>query len=152
MKSLEIVNEFIKNIEDTLKEIKSGPFYDIKLLDLNKFKTIKQDLEVLEILEQIKTGPNFMGGNGRYKNSTQSSSLFLEDIAVIEKALDKLDKYEKAFEILKKSLFLANDTSLEGKKTFYYLYIDSTIPYENYRNISKEEYELLEEVLNDEKN
>lgn len=100
-----------------------------------------------QALEQIKTAPSFMGGNDRYKNSTQSSSLFLEDIAVIEKALDKLDKYEKAFDILKKSLFLGNDISLDGKKTFYYLYIDSTIPYENYRNISKEEYELLEEVL-----
>ena len=52
LKSLEIVNEFIKNIEDTIKEIKSGPFYDIRVLDLNKFKTIKQSLEVLEILNK----------------------------------------------------------------------------------------------------
>lgn len=51
MTSLEIVNEFIKSIEDTMKQIKSGPWYDLRLLDLNKFKKIKQDLEAKQKLE-----------------------------------------------------------------------------------------------------
>lgn len=64
LKSLEIVNEFIENIEDTMKEIKSGPFHDIRLLDLNKFKTIKQDLELLE--ELIKLVMEFDGLSSVY--------------------------------------------------------------------------------------
>lgn len=54
--------------------------------------------ELEEALKNLKTAPSFMGGNSRYKGTTQSSELYLLDISIIEQALQRLDKYE---EILK---------------------------------------------------
>lgn len=51
----------------------------------------------LELLEEIKKAPAFMGGNPRYSNNLQSSIPFMEDIAVIERRL-------KALAIIKKKL------------------------------------------------
>lgn len=40
-------------------------------------------------LDNVKTAPGFMGGNVRYKTVLESSIPFLEDIAVLQKLVDK---------------------------------------------------------------
>ena len=65
-----------------------------------------------------------------------------------EELEEKLAKYKRAFEILKELLSLDKDTSLDGKVVFYTLYFTGEIPYENYERLGKDDYELLEELLN----
>ena len=65
----------------------------------------------------------------------------------ILKELDELDKYKRAFEILKGLLSLEKDTILNTKAVFYTLYFTGDRPYES---LTKEEYELLEELMKDE--
>ena len=93
-----------------------------------------------DILEDIKTAPSFMGGNGKYKYSSQSSRLFLEDISFIEKEL-------KILEILKtKDVCLV---CLKNSGT----YIDYiTLVWSNYGknikiDINEKEFDLLKEWL-----
>lgn len=42
-----------------------------------------------EALNNVKTAPAFIGGNDKYKFNIQSSVPFLEDIAVLQKLVDK---------------------------------------------------------------
>ena len=42
-----------------------------------------------EALDRIKTAPSFMGGTKEYRYSAQSSTPFLEDIAVLQELVDK---------------------------------------------------------------
>lgn len=62
----------------------------------------------------------------------------------------ELMKYKMAFEILKGLLSLDKDTSLDGKVDFHTLYFTGELPYECYKRLTKEEYELLEELLRNE--
>ena len=64
-----------------------------------------------------------------------------------EELKNKLTKYKRAFEILKEVLSLDKDTSLDGKVVFHTLYFSGEIPYECYKRLGKEEYELLEELM-----
>ena len=59
----------------------------------------------------------------------------------------ELAKYKRAFEILKELLSLCKDVSLNGEVDFYTLYFTGELPYECYKRLTKEEYELLEELL-----
>lgn len=42
-----------------------------------------------EALENVKYAPSFMGGNPKYAMSMQSSTAFLEDIAILKELVDK---------------------------------------------------------------
>lgn len=69
---------------------------------------------------------------------------------ILEKELEYLTKYKRAFEILKGLLSLNKDTSLNGEVDFFYtLYFTGELPYECYKRLTKEEYELLEELMRD---
>ena len=70
-----------------------------------------------EALQEIKQAPTFMGGNPRYMYSTQSSELFLEDIKIIERDLDKLGELEDTFEIMGKMKTTPVIWKLENGKT-----------------------------------
>lgn len=84
----------------------------------------------------------------RYANS-QLNQEYHNIIKTIEKELDKLTKYKRAFEILKEILSLNKDKSIDGKVDFYTLYFTGQFPYEIYKRLEKEEYELLEELMSD---
>lgn len=64
-----------------------------------------------------------------------------------EELKNKLTKYKRAFEILKEILSMHKDTSLNGEVDFYTLYFTGELPYECYKRLTKEEYELLEELM-----
>ena len=61
----------------------------------------------------------------------------------------ELAKYKRAFEILKELLSLCKDVSLNGEVDFYTLYFTGELPYECYKRLTKEKYELLEELMKD---
>ena len=66
----------------------------------------------------------------------------------ILKELDELTKYKRAFEILKDKLYI---TFREIKNT-YHINFETKEDLEDFRfGVSKEEYELLEELMKDEK-
>ena len=106
-----------------------------------------------EALENVKIAPSFMGGNPRYWAYSESSIPFLEDINTIKKDLDRLEKLEKAIEIILKykirpSTFvftIKNYREMYGKdltleKAYILLDFCGT----------QEEYKLLKEVLENE--
>ena len=62
----------------------------------------------------------------------------------------KLTKYKKAFEILKEILSMNKDKSIDGKVNYYTLYFNGQFPYETYKYLEKDEYELLEELMKSE--
>jgi hypothetical protein len=64
--------------------------------------------------------------------------------------LELLEKYKRAFEILEELLSLCKDVSLNGEVDFYTLYFTGELPYECYKHLTKDEYELLEELMKDE--
>lgn len=70
-------------------------------------------------------------------------------VSVLESTKDELTKYKRAFEILKKLLSMNIDTSIDGKVDFYTLYFTGELPYECYKYLTEEEYELLEELMKD---
>ena len=84
----------------------------------------------------------------RLKEETQPNAYTLnhndEDFAIIEQDLDRLEKLEKAIELLKKyvgfKLVIDPIDSVRGIEAKY-----------EYSDISKKEYELLKEVLEDDK-
>ena len=77
-------------------------------------------------------------------NEKQNVLELIYQFPKLEKALDELTKYKRAFEILKKKLnfVLVYDEEYCGDDIWY---LDTKSGTE----ISKEEYELLEELLND---
>lgn len=58
----------------------------------------------------------------------------------------KINEYEKIIGFLKKHLVLAKDESLYGTTTFYTLYFIGE-PYETYKSLTKEEYDMLERLM-----
>ena len=93
-----------------------------------------------EALENIKHAPGFMGGNRRYKSVLESRIPFLEDIEIIKQALDRLEKLEKAIKILKRNYLAVGEN--RNSDTGYIVSIES--------DITKQEYELIKEVLENE--
>ena len=88
-----------------------------------------------EALEYIRV-------NTRYRYVLWNNS----HIKAVEKELEELAKYKMVFEILKDKLklrtFYIEDEYFCNKK--YALHSDGSVP------LTKEEYELLEELMNDE--
>ena len=70
---------------------------------------------------------------------------------ILGKELDELTKYKRAFEILEKVLSMERQESIDGKVKFHTLYFTGQFPYETYKYLEKEEYELLEELMSDER-
>lgn len=100
-----------------------------------------------EALEKIKNNQHYR----EEKNWIIATSLQnTEEYKAINKELEELTKYKRAFEILKDILSVHKDTSLNGKVDFYTLYFEGELPYECYKRLTKEEYELLEELMKDE--
>ena len=64
-----------------------------------------------------------------------------EELKIIEKDLDRLEKLEKVIEILKKALLL----NVKEVRGIYYI-----LGYDNNYVMTKEEYDLLKDVLEDE--
>ena len=90
-----------------------------------------------EALEQIKNLTiNEPSGYGIYSTQLKDTIYYF----IIKKELDELAKYKRAFEILKKAdMFMLEESfglykAISGDKTEYF---------------EKEEYELLEELMND---
>lgn len=96
---------------------------------------IEQDLERLEQLEKE---------NQELKMQKNSTMLLMKlmslDGNIVESALI-LDKYRKAIEILNRYIDIKENRTLLGKKYYHILILDY------YENLTKEEYELLKEVL-----
>lgn len=65
----------------------------------------------------------------------------LDRVNIIEKDLDRLEKLEKAIELLKARVKMF-EIHHGAKSRYYYLYIGGRIVF-----LSREEYELLKEVL-----
>lgn len=111
--------------------------------------------ELEEALERLKTAPTFMGGNSRYKGTTQSSELYLLDIGIIENALLKTQELEKALKIIKEKyvhipqLLCAFENQLEEEnplEVYYNGQVGINVP----MPLTQEEFNLLKEVLCDE--
>lgn len=68
----------------------------------------------------------------------------LDRVNIIEKDLDRLEKLEKTIELLKTKVNMF-EIHHGVKSRYYYLYIGGRIVF-----LSREEYELLKEVLCDE--
>ena len=83
-------------------------------------------------------------------NEKQNVLELMYQFSNLEKELEYLTRYKRAFEILKEILSMHKDTSLNGEVDFYTLYFTGELPYECYKHLIKEEYELLEELMNDE--
>ena len=66
-----------------------------------------------------------------------------EFLGVVKQDLDRLEKLEKTIELLKARIKI--ETYHEPKSRYYYLYIGGRIVL-----LSREEFELLKEVLEDE--
>ena len=64
-----------------------------------------------------------------------------------EELEERLTKYKRAFEILKKHMEIYQDISLDGTSIFQYIFLKGT--YDSSKRIEKEEYEMLEELLSD---
>ena len=71
-------------------------------------------------------------------NVVEKSKILYE---LLNKDLDRLEKFEKAIELLKARVKML-ETYHEPKSRYYYLYIGGRIVL-----LSREEYELLKEVL-----
>lgn len=102
-----------------------------------------------EALENVKTAPSFMGGNPRYWTCLESRLPFLDDINIIEQDLDKLEKLEKAIEIMKNT----------NVNIFEFLESKNVVDYNNLTwsrydfdsdELTEEQYNLLKEVLGNE--
>ena len=75
-------------------------------------------------------------------NVVEKSKILYE---LLEKDLDRLEKLEKAIELLKTRVKMF-EIYCEPKSRYYYLYIGGRIVF-----LSREEYELLKEVLENDK-
>ena len=93
--------------------------------------TSKKALE--KMLGDLKNYESYFADGGYYDNE--------ERFEIIEKDLERLEKLEKVIETLKKS-FLLSVGELRG--------IYFTLAYDNNYVMTKEEYDLLKEVLEDE--
>lgn len=51
--------------------------------------------ELVEAWNRIKTAPNFMGGTPEYRANTKSEIPYMQDCALVESALQRLNKYEE---------------------------------------------------------
>lgn len=130
-----------------------------------------------EALENIKHAPGFMGGHSRYKSFLESRTPFLEDIEIIKKDLDKLEKLEKenqelrnsikswdetagnllkenrklkkTIEILKENLqlFLVQDIDPLINRKIYEVEISRNYKIYSGFEVTQEQYELIKEVL-----
>ena len=94
--------------------------------------TSKEALE--KMLGDLKNYESYFADGGYYDNK--------EQFEIVKKDLERLEKLEKAFEVLKKSLLLLSVGELRG--------IYFTLAYNNNYVMTKEEYDLLKEVLEDE--
>lgn len=101
------------------------------------YKIIKQDLDRLEKLEKEHNKLK-----ERYKHRAETSN----DLCKAVK------QYEKAFEILQDILLFEINNYEENNKKYYYiaLYSKNDKSYLDRNKISKEQYELLKEVLGNE--
>ena len=88
----------------------------------------KQDISPEEAIQRIRKTCNKYGVNGA-------------DYETIKQDLDRLEKLEKVIEILKKALLL----NVKEVRGIYYI-----LGYDNNYVMTKEEYDLLKEVLEDE--
>ena len=86
-----------------------------------------------KMLDDLKNYESYFADGGYYDNK--------EQFDIIEKDLERLEKLEKAFEVLKKSLLL----SVVEIHEHYYV-----CAHDNNYCMTKEEYDLLKEVLEDE--
>ena len=77
----------------------------------------------------------------RFSNIHDEQNIKKQKFEIIEKDLERLEKLEKVIETLKKS-FLLSVGELRG--------IYFTLAYDNNYVMTKEEYDLLKEVLEDE--
>ena len=75
------------------------------------------------------------------ENQIKSKQVFNNYCNIIKRDLDRLEKLEKAIEILKARVKMFEIYHKE-KNRYYYLYIGGRIVF-----LSREEYELLKEVL-----
>ena len=80
--------------------------------------------------------------NGQYEEDNAVIENALKDYETIKKDLDRLKKLEKVIEILKKALLL----NVKEVRGIYYV-----LGYDNNYCMTKEEYELLKEVLENDK-
>ena len=78
----------------------------------------------------------------RFSNIHDEQNIKKQKFEIIEKDLERLEKLEKVIETLKKS-FLLSVGELRG--------IYFTLAYDNNYVMTKEEYDLLKEVLDDDK-
>ena len=88
----------------------------------------KQDISSEEAIQRIRKTCNKYGVNGT-------------DYETIKQDLDRLEKLEKVIEILKKALLL----NVKEVRGIYYI-----LGYDNNYVMTKEEYDLLKDVLEDE--
>ena len=100
-----------------------------------------------EALENIKTAPSFMGGNPKYWANLQSSIPFLEDIEIIKKDLDKLEKLKKENKELRKSIKSWNENvgnllkeNIKLKKVIEFL--DDKLDITLYKEVFSQDYYL----------
>lgn len=101
-----------------------------------------------EALEKIKyLTLNEPSGYGVYSTQLKDTMYYF----IIKKELDELSKYKRAFEILKdKGIFEFKDyTNMIFLKPEDYIWNGDIIE-EMFINVNDEEYELLEEVINNE--
>lgn len=157
------VKDFIKNkqkVLDHLKEFQGFTPTDMIRVyhnDLNNFILDKMSTSLkisADVFVDDKKLEKWAKMCMALENMTKEE---IEDIAVrhyVEKLENKMNnklaKYERAFEILKEVLSLEKDTSLDEKVDFHTLYFTGELPYECYKRLTKEKYELLEEVLGNE--
>lgn len=80
--------------------------------------------------------------NGQYEEDNAVIENALKDYETIKKDLDRLKKLEKVIEILKKALLL----NVKEVRGIYYV-----LGYDTNYCMTKEEYDLLKEVLEDDK-
>ena len=64
--------------------------------------------------------------------------------------IEKLEKIKDIFNIFKEFITIEKDKSLDGTMDFYKLYFSGEYPYETFRFLEKEQYELFEEIMKDE--
>ena len=88
----------------------------------------KQDISPEETIQRIRKTCNKYGVNGTYYET-------------IKQDLDRLEKLEKVIKILKKALLL----NVKEVRGIYYI-----LGYDNNYVMTKEEYDLLKEALEDE--
>ena len=79
------------------------------------------------------------------ENQIKSKRVFNDYCNEIKQGLDRLEKLEKVIELLKTRVKML-ETYHEPKTRYYYLYIGGRIVL-----LSREEYELLKEVLRNDK-